>query len=312
MRITITCKQLIRDFPLVQDRLSASGMVVSLADVPGQHLEGSALREAIRDSIGVIAGDDRFSRQVLEASPRLRVISRWGVGTDGIDPHAAALGIVVRNTPGMFDDEVADVTMAYIVDVCRHITRIDRSVRVGDWFQPPGRSLRGLTLGIIGLGGIGRAVARRAAVAGMAVTGTDPDPVSAGAAAELGVSLRAVDRLLEESDVISVNAPLTPQTHHLLDERAFSRMKRGVRIVNTGRGPIIKTAALLRALNEGVVAAAALDVMEQEPIPSDHPLLQYPQVTLGAHNSSNSSEACLRTHHRAIDNLLDALSGQDR
>ena len=133
MRIAITCKQLIRDFDQVEGAFTEAGVEVVLADIHGQYLEGEALVEALEGCTGVIAGDDQFSRYVLDQSPQLRVIAKWGIGIDGIDADSASeRGIAVRNTLGMFNDEVADLTMAYIVDVHRHLAAIHRGVRAGE------------------------------------------------------------------------------------------------------------------------------------------------------------------------------------
>jgi len=308
VKVAVTCIQLIRDLELCRGQFEAAGLEPVAASVPGQHLEGDDLVAALDGCVGVVAGDDQFTPEVLERSPHLRVISKWGIGVDGINREAAdRLGIVVRNTPGMFDDEVGDVTMAYIVDVCRHLTLIDRGIRSGRWPKPPGMSLAGSVLGVVGLGGIGRAVAKRALVSGMKVVGFDPSEESARLARELGVDTVDLDVLLSDSDVISVNAPLNPSTFHLIDASAFAAMKHGVRLVNTGRGPVVSSDALVEALRSGKVAAAALDVMEQEPVPTGHPLREFDSVVFGSHNASNTNEASMRTHVRAIQNLIDEL-----
>jgi D-3-phosphoglycerate dehydrogenase len=308
VKVAVTCIQLIRDLELCRGQFEASGLEPVAASVPGQHLEGDDLVASLDGCVGVVAGDDQFTPEVLERSPHLRVISKWGIGVDGINREAAdRLGIVVRNTPGMFDEEVGDVTMAYIVDVCRHLTLIDRGIRSGCWPKPPGMSLAGSVLGVVGLGGIGRAVAKRALVSGMKVVGFDPGEESARLARELGVDTVELDVLLSDSDVISVNAPLNPSTLHLIDASAFAAMKHGVRLVNTGRGPVVSTDALVEALRSGKVAAAALDVMEQEPVPTGHPLREFDSVVFGSHNASNTNEASMRTHVRAIQNLIDEL-----
>ena len=308
MRVAVTCIQLIRDLELCRQQFEAAGLQPVPASVPGQHLEGDELVAAISNCAGVVAGDDQFTADVLDRCPDLRVISKWGIGVDGIDREAAdRLGIVVRNTPGMFDDEVGDVTMAYIVDVCRHLTAIDRGIRSGGWPKPPGMSLSGAVLGIVGLGGIGRAVARRALVAGMRVVGFDPSEDSVRRSQELGVETVDLTSLLSVSDVVSVNAPLNPSTFHLIDSIAFSQMKHGVRLVNTGRGAVVSTDALVHAIETGKVAAAALDVMEDEPVPVDHPIRGFESVVFGSHNASNTLQASLRTHVRAIDNLIEEL-----
>jgi D-3-phosphoglycerate dehydrogenase len=306
--VAVTCIQLLRDLPAHRAPLDALGWEIATPEVLGQHLEGEELVEAMQGCVGVVAGDDKFTADVIAELPDLRVISKWGIGIDGIDLRAAAdRGIVVRNTPGMFDDEVGDVTMAYITMLARQLGSIDRGIRAGGWPKPPGMSLRGRTLGIIGLGGIGRAVARRGAVSGMEMLGVDPSDESRAAAAEIGVEPCDLDRLLASSDVISVNCPLNAATHHLLDDAAFERMKAGVFVVNTGRGPVIETEALVAALRSGRLGGAAVDVLEVEPVPADSPLKQFDNVVFGSHNASNTLQASARTHDIAIAHLIQEL-----
>jgi D-3-phosphoglycerate dehydrogenase len=308
VKVAVTCIQLIRDLDQHLDALTRAGLDVIVPEIPGQHLEGEALVAALAGCVGVIAGDDRFTAEVLDHCPELRTISKWGIGTDGIDQHAAnERGITVTNTPGMFDDEVADVAMAYITMLARGLHLIDRGVHAGQWPKPPGRSLHGATLGIIGLGGIGRALARRASAAGMRMLGCDPSPASAAEARSIGVEVTVFDELLAASDFVSVNCPLNESTFHLVDEWALSRMRDGAYLVNTGRGAVVATDALVAALESGRLAGAALDVMEAEPPPSGHPLLQLPQVILGSHNASNTLEASARVHVLAIENLVRSL-----
>lgn len=308
MNIAVTCIQLIRDLERYRGRLESAGCTLAVADVPGQHLEGDSLVAALRGCAGVIAGDDRFTADVLERCDGLRAISRWGSGVDGIDLDAAArLGIVVTNTPGVLGDEVADVALAYIVMLARSLHVIDREVHAGSWPKPAGRSLHGATLGIVGLGRIGRAVATRALTAGMTVCGTDPASGSASAAAELGVAMRPFDSLLAQSDFVSVNCPLTSETFHLFDADALARMKQGAFLINTARGEIVSTEALVDALRTGRLAGAALDVIDEEPPTPNHPLLALANVILGSHNASNTLEASARVHEMAIDNLAREL-----
>lgn len=308
-KVAVTCIQLLRDLAAHRRPLDDLGWEIATPDIPGQHLEGQALIDALGGCIGVVAGDDKFTAEVQAALPDLRVISKWGIGIDGIDlPTAAERGIVVRNTPGMFDDEVGDVTMAYITMLTRQLAFIDRGIRSGGWPKPPGRSLAGLTVGIIGLGGIGRAVARRAAVAGMRTIGSDPLRESQMAAAALGVENVDLESLLAQSDVISVNCPLNASTHHLLDDDAFARTKPGAFVVNTGRGPVVNTASLVAALETGHLGGAAVDVLEIEPTPLDSPLRKFDNVIFGSHNASNTLEASARTHDIAIAHLIDEVN----
>lgn len=308
MRVAITCIQLIRDLESFRQPLELAGVELVVPEIPGQHLEGDALVAALEGCAGVVAGDDRFTAEVLASCPELRAISKWGIGVDGIDQRAAAeRAIVVSNTPGMFDGEVADVAMAYLTSLARGLHLVDRGIRDGGWPKPAGRSLAGATLGIVGLGGIGRALAARAAAADMIISGTDPSEDSRTLAGGLGVIVRSFDELLAECEFISVNCPLNESTYHLFDNGAFSSMRDGSWVVNTGRGAVVDTDALVRALESGRVAGAAVDVLEEEPPGPGHPLRRFPQVIFGSHNASNTLEASARVHVKAIENLLRAL-----
>ena len=306
-RVLISCVQLQRSLAEHRHRLDERGaeLIVPLVE---QQLSEAELLGLIMGVDGMIAGDDQVSRAVLERADRLRIVSKWGVGTDAIDLAAAAeLGIRVTNTPGMFSDEVADVVIGYVVMLARHLHRTDSAVRAGEWAKPEGVSLAGRTMGVIGLGHIGRAVARRSLAMGMRVLGSEIDPTNRTSAAQLGVEVVSLESLLADSDVISLNVPLTPDSHHLLSAAALGRMKPGAWVINTARGGLIDEAALIAALGSGQVGAAALDVFEVEPLPTESPLRGFAQVILGSHNSSNTVEAGHRTSERAIDNLIRGL-----
>ena len=305
--IIISCVQLQRTLDEHRARLDARGAVLIVPPV-NQQLTEPELIELIPGVDGIVAGDDHLTRAVLERADRLRIVSKWGVGTDAIDHAAAAeLGIRVTNTPGMFGDEVADVVIGYLILLARHLHRTDSAVRGGNWYKPEGVSLGGRTLGIVGLGHIGQAVARRGLAMGMRIVGSEVAAANAAAAASLGVEVVDLDTVLASSDAISLNSPLTPETRHLLDADRLARMRRGAWVINTGRGGLIDEPALIDALHSGQVGAAALDVFEVEPLPIDSPLRELDQVILGSHNSSNTLEAGRRTSERAIDNLIRGL-----
>jgi D-3-phosphoglycerate dehydrogenase len=306
-RILISCVQLQRSLAEHRDRLDARHAELIVPPVQ-QQLSEAELLALIPDVDGMIAGDDQVTRAVLERAGRLRIVSKWGVGTDAIDLGAAAeLGIRVTNTPGMFGDEVADVVIGYLVLLARHLHRIDTAVRAGEWAKPTGVSLAGRTMGVVGLGHIGRAVARRSLAMNMRVLGFEIDPANSASAAQLGVEVVSLASLLAESDVVSLNAPLTPETRHLLDAANLGRLRRGAWIINTARGGLVDEAALAAVLGTGQVGAAALDVFEVEPLPMESPLRRFPQVILGSHNASNSIDAGHRTSEAAIDNLIRGL-----
>lgn len=305
----MTCPQMQANYPEHAERLAAAGLECELPPVV-QALSERELLEIIDRYDGMVAGDDHITARVLEkgAANRLKVISKWGVGVDGIDLVAAErLGITVTNCPGAFDAEVADVCVGHLVLLARGLHIVDAKIREGTWHKFLGTSLNGATLGIVGLGGIGLALAKRALAMEMTVLGSDPCPASREAAAALGVRVVEVDELLRTVDYLSLNCPLTADNRHLINRDSLATVKPGLRIVNTGRGPLIDEAALVEALQDGRVAGAALDVFEVEPLPMDSLLRTLPNVVLGSHNGSNTAEASARTSRTAVANLLREL-----
>jgi D-3-phosphoglycerate dehydrogenase / 2-oxoglutarate reductase len=275
-----------------------------------QNLVESDLLRIIDRFDGVIAGDDEFTAAVLMHAKKLKVISKWGIGIDGIDlSEAVSRGIIVKNTPGVFSDEVADVVIGYLILLSRHLHTIDRRVRSGEWnaTQLPGISLPGKTFGVIGLGNIGREVCRRAAALRMNVIGYDIYSPPQQFLQETGTRMVNLEELISSSDFISLNCNLTMENRHLLNSEMFLKMKPGVFIINTSRGGLIDEIALADALRKGIVAGAALDVFEQEPLPDTSPLRTFNSCIFGCHNSSNTKEALERVNEMAIKNLIDNL-----
>ncbi len=259
----------------------------------------------------VIAGDDVIDDQVLRAgkASRLRAVIKWGVGTDSIDKTTAAqLGLPVFNTPGMFADEVADLAMSHLLMLARRTHELHASVLDGGWAQIQGRTLAGMTAGILGLGSVGSAIARRAAAFGMDVIGHDIRTISPEDRALPGLRQVDLDAVYTNSDVVFVACELTPDNRHLLSRAAFSRMKEGVLIINVARGALIDQAALVEALEAGRVAGAGLDVFEDEPLPPDDPLRAFSdRCVFTAHSASNTAEAVARTNQMTTDILFDVL-----
>lgn len=306
-RVLITCRQLQQTIEEYRPIFAENGIEIDLPELV-QQLSEAELLEIIDRYDGVIAGDDQFTARVLEKAPKLRILAKWGVGVDGIDLDAARrLGIPVRNTPNVFHDEVADAVAGYIVLLARQLHRLDRSVRDGGWLKVRGMTLRGKTLGVIGMGSIGRAVAKRGAAFGMEVLGYDVAPPSPELVAESGGRMVPFADLIERSDFISLNCNLTAENRGMLGASEFARMRDGVFIVNTARGRLIDQAALVAALRSGKVAGAALDVFEEEPLPAGDPLRSFESCIFGTHNGSNTREAVLRVNEMAIGNLLDGL-----
>ncbi len=267
------------------------------------------LRERCGDAEGVLSLlTDRIDAGFIDACPRLAAISNYAVGYDNIDVDAAtARGIRIGNTPDVLTDATADLAFALLLAAARKIPEAVASVYDGDWLTwEPGRylgaSVQGATLGIIGYGRIGRAVAKRAGGFDMRVLHADtrgPD-----AHDELGT-------LLAESDFVSIHCPLTPQTHHLIDADALARMRPTAILVNTARGPIVDQVALRHALVEGEIAGAALDVTDPEPLPADDPLLSAPNLIVVPHIGSATNAAREEMANLAVDNLLAGLAGRE-
>ena len=247
---------------------------------------------------------DRVDAALIDGSPHLRAIANYAVGYDNIDLAAAHVrGIPVGNTPDVLTDATADLAFTLLLAAARHLPDALKFVADGGWltWDPNGmlgHDVFGATLGIIGMGRIGRAVARRAEGFEMTVLHTG---------AEGGVPL---ETLLARSDFVSIHAPLTPDTHHLIDAAALSAMKPTAILVNTARGPIVDQAALADALRRGEIAGAALDVTDPEPPPADDPLLSAPNLIVAPHIGSATHTAREAMATRAVDNLLAALDGE--
>ncbi len=258
---------------------------------------------------GAVAGDDRYSARVLACfAPRLRVISKWGTGIDSIDRSAAAtLGIQVRNTPNAFTLPVADSVMAYMLAFARRQPWMDRHLKAGVWDKIPGRSLSECTLGVIGVGNIGKAVLRRARAFGMQLLGTDIVPIAPDFILENGVQMTTLEDLMRRADFISVNCDLNPSSYHIINSQSLSWCQPTAVMINTARGSLVDEAALVAALQSGEIGGAALDVFEKEPLPAHSPLCQMENVMLAPHNSNSSPSAWERVHWSTIRNLLDGL-----
>jgi glyoxylate reductase len=247
---------------------------------------------------------DRIDAALIESAPTLRAVANYAVGYDNVDLEAATeRGIKVGNTPDVLTEATADLTFALLLAAARRLPEAIESVKRGDWltWEPAmhlGASVHGATLGIVGLGRIGRAVARRAA-------GFEMNVLHAGGGG--GVAL---ERLLAKSDFVTLHCPLTPQTRHLIDDRALGRMRASAILINTARGPIVDSQALRRALEAGTIAGAALDVTDPEPLPAGDPLLGAPNLIVAPHVGSATHQARERMADLAVENLLAALDGR--
>jgi phosphoglycerate dehydrogenase-like enzyme len=289
--------------------LEEHGIEVVVPSGDRQYLTEAEMLDLVDETIDAIAcSDDQITDRVMAKAPRLRVISKWGVGTDSIDRAAAASrGIAIYNSPGAFNDAVADLVLGHLIWFARRPDRSHAIIRDGGWDKVQGRSLRGQTLGIVGVGNIGREVTRRARPFGLRILGCDIRPVPPEFIAETGLQVVSFEVLLRESDYISLHCNLNASSRHLMRSSAFALMKPGSVLVNTARGPVVDEAALIAALAEGHLGGAALDVFEDEPIAADSPLRRFENVLLSAHNAFNTAEAVAYVHENTYRNVIAGL-----
>ncbi|MBV9282363.1 MAG: phosphoglycerate dehydrogenase [Chloroflexi bacterium] len=271
----------------------------------------AALGRALEGIWGTVAGSEPYTREVLTAATDLRAIARCGVGYDAVDVAAATdRGIAVLITPNGNFDSVADFALTLMLACLRQLLQNDRRVREGGWRAARlSGDLSGATVGVVGLGRIGRAVARRLQGFNCRILGVDPFPDLA-ACARLGVELMSLDEMLPQVDVLTLHTPRLPDTLGLIGARQLARMKPTAVLINTSRGAIVDEMALDHALRSGALAAAALDVFEQEPLRPDHPLLTCPNLIVTGHVSSFTRLAAQNTIVEVVDNLLAVAAGE--
>ncbi|RJG40890.1 phosphoglycerate dehydrogenase [Mesorhizobium sp. DCY119] len=311
MNVLFTCHHLLRNAARFAPLLEARGVEVRLPEMVGQQFNAQQMIDLIEGADILIAGDDEITRDVLAAGKgsALKAIVKWGIGTDGIDKGAASeIGIPVYNTPGVFSNEVADLAFTFLLLLCRPLHKMHQTVAAGGWTPISGRTLSGLSAGIVGLGSIGRAIAARCAGFGITAKGSDAIAIPQAELDRAGVVEQiAFDELLETSDVIILACALTAENRHMLNDRAFASMKDGVLVINVGRGPLVDEGALGRALESGKVAGAGLDVFEVEPLPMDSKLRGFDNIIFGCHAGSNTAQAVERINSMTVGMTLQLL-----
>ena len=277
-------------------------------------------RDVLEENVTNIEGlvsllTDKIDAALMDKAPKLKVISNYAVGFDNIDiPAATKRGIIVGNTPGVLTETTADLAFALLMAAGRRVVEGDKEVRAGKWktWGPMillGQDIHGATLGIIGLGRIGAAIAQRAKGFGMKILYYDIIR-NEKAEKELGIQYTDLNNLLSQSDFITIHTNLTKETHHLMGAKQFDLMKRTGILVNTSRGPIVDNMALCEALRSKKIAYAALDVTEPEPLPADHPLLTLDNVIVVPHIASASVASRTKMGLMAADNLIAGLKGE--
>jgi len=276
----------------------------------GRPLEEDELIPLLKDCDGYIAGLDQVTARVIDSCSKLKVISRYGVGADRVDLQAAkAKGIAVTNTPGANAEAVGELAFALILSAARQVSYLDKSTRDGGWVRSTGMELKGKTIGIMGLGAIGRVVARCAEGFDMKVIAYDPY-INLGYCKEHDISSCSFDEVTERSDVITLHLPLMDSTRHIISREAISRMKDGVIIVNASRGGIIDEDAAYDALKSGKIGGLGLDAFEIEP-PVNSPLFEFSNVVVTPHTGAHTKEATDNMAGMSVQNAIDVLSGKD-
>jgi len=288
--------------------LESYGLDVIVPDVE-ERMEAADLLKYAGQFDGAICGDDRYTAAVVEAcAPRLKVISKWGTGIDSLDAEACSrYGVQIGRTPNAFTTPVADTVLGYMLAFARRQPWMDKAMKSGEWEKIPGYTLSEKTLGVVGVGDVGKAVVRRARAFGMKVLGVDIIDVDHVFVSETGIEMTTHEKLFAEADFISINCDLNPTSQHLINAETLALMKPTAVVINSARGPIVHEEALIAALQAGKLGGAALDVFEFEPLPEDSPLKKMDNVMLAPHNANSSPAAWERVHWNTIKNLLDGL-----
>jgi D-3-phosphoglycerate dehydrogenase len=289
--------------------LAHYGIELLIPDEVNERMEEAALLRYAGQFDGAICGDDRYTPRVIEAClPRLKVISKWGTGIDSIHAETCTrLGIKIGRTPNAFTNPVADTILGYMLAFARRQPWMDRAMKAGVWDKIPGKTLGECTLGVVGVGRIGRSVLRRASAFGVNLLGNDITEVDPHFVRDYRVKITTLDDLLARSDFVSLNTDLNPTSYHLMNAHTLGLMQPHSVLINTSRGPVVDEPALVAALESGKIAGAALDVFQVEPLPGSSPLLRMENVMLAPHNANSSPAAWERVHWNTIKNLLDGL-----
>lgn len=322
IKLLCTCPPMIRQIKRYRKRFERNNIVVTCPNIVQTLTERELIKLVPEFDVWII-GDDPATKRVFKAGKagKLKVAVKWGVGIDNVDIAGAnEVGIRISYTPGMFGHEVADVAVGYLICLARDLHLIDRGNRNGEWLKPTGISLQGKKVCLIGFGNIGQNIAKRLLAFEMDLWVSDPQYKINNAAIQClynsefvdeslwNVNLNSLEECLKDAWFVIISCSLNSSTKHMLNRERILLTRKGVRIVNVARGPIICQKDLCDLLEEGHVHGAALDVFEKEPISQRSRLLKFPNCILGSHNASNTIEAVDRTSHKAIDLCLNMLS----
>lgn len=308
-RILVTCPPMLGMLGEFTECAEKKGLELVPAETT-QVLSEQELIAQLPDYDGWIIGDDPATAQVFQAGKAGKLLAavKWGIGVDNVDFQACQeLEIPITNTPNMFGGEVADNAIGYLIGLARDTFYIDREIRNGGWPKPPGISISGRHVGVIGYGDIGKNTVKR--LSGFDVTVSVYDPALKQDTEYDFVTVKTYPEGLEKLDFLIFTCALNKHNFHMLDATVIDQLKDGTRIINVARGPLIDELALIDGLRSGKIAAVALDVFEQEPLPSSSPLRHMPQCIFGSHNSSNTREGVIRASLEAIEKLSGFLHG---
>ena len=305
-KVLISAPYFVKDIEKFKNELIDHNIEIDIYPVK-ERLEEADLLSIIDDYHGVICGDDRFTPKVFDAATKLKVVVKWGTGIDSIDKvYAESIGIKICNTLNAFTEPVSDSIIGLMLAFTRRIFQSDRIMKAGGWEKAFGVSMSEVSLGIVGMGNIGKAVARKLKPFHTKLYGNDiidvPDAKS------LGVEMVDLDSLLVKSDFVAICCDLNPSSHHLINSEKLKRMKTKSVLLNTARGPIVKEIDLINALNNQIIAGAGLDVFEDEPLAVDSPLRQMDNVILSSHNVNASPLHWNRIHRNSLDMLFKYLA----
>ena len=313
-RVLVTARAFWVSGQVAQAAMEAEGIEVVSSPRAGP-IPLEELIELLQGFDSVIAASDPYPAELFAKCPQLKMVSRCGIGIDRIDLDAATqTGVLITNTPGAMTEAVADYTFALMLGIARKIVVGDNLMRSGGWAELPGVQLPGKTLGLVGFGRIGKAVARRAVGFGLRVIACDP-PLAQGAASSNAhgehlepIPFVTMDELLAQSDFVSLHAPPTPATFQMFDIANFAKMKPSAYFINTARGALVDEKAMFEALESGQIAGAGVDVYQEEPLPVDHYLRGAKNCVLAPHNAINSVEAAAEMSLQSANNILTVVS----
>lgn len=307
MKILITCPPMIENIDFFKNEFENKKIEFYIPKFT-QTVSEDQLFNIISEYDGWIVGDDNATYKVLKkgASGKLKAVVKWGIGTDNIDKKACKdLNILFTNTPNMFGDEVADIALGYLIGLARKTFEIDREVRNGNWYKPTGISLRDKNISVVGFGDIGKKLVERLIVLCMNVN--IYDPFIKNQDLPKNVEKFTWPENIEKTDFIILTCPLTKDTHHLLNQNIFNKLKNSTRIINVSRGPIIDEKSLINSLKLNLIHSVALDVFEEEPLKINSYLSKSSNCILGSHNASNTIDAVKKTSLLTIKLINDFL-----